>query len=130
MIVVDSSALVAIALKESDGEDLLRFMIDAETVVGAPTVLETRIVLANRKVRDPARATALILDMSRTRVKAFDEAMTELATAAFLEFGKGRHPAKLNFGDCMAYAVAKSLDAPLLYKGNDFAQTDIRSALG
>ena len=54
--------------------------------------------------------------------------MVELATAAFLLFGKGRHPARLNYGDCMTYALAKSLDAPLLFKGDDFGKTDVRIA--
>lgn len=58
-----------------------------------------------------------------------DVALGGAAFAAFLKFGKGRHPARLNLGDCFAYALAKSLDAPLLYKGDDFAKTDIRSAL-
>ena len=62
-------------------------------------------------------------------VISWTEELADVAADAFLRFGKGRHSAKLNFGDCMAYALAKSLDAPLLYKGADFARTDIRSAL-
>lgn len=130
MIVVDSSAIVAIALSEPEAEQFLHLMIANTTVIGAPTLVETRIVLARRKVRDPRRASNLVLEMARADVLIFDEPLADEALAAFLRFGKGRHPAALNYGDCMAYAVAKSLDAPLLYKGNDFARTDIRSALG
>lgn len=75
-----------------------------------------------------AEARALIERMDLAVIN-FDEEMTLLAADAFMRFGKGQHPAKLNFGDCMAYAVAKAMDAPLLYKGEDFAKTDIRSAL-
>lgn len=130
MIVIDSSAMVAIALQESESDAFLRLMLNEDSVIGSPTLLETRIVLANRKIRDPIGRAGLILDTTRTQVMAFDHVMAELAIAAHLQFGKGQHPAKLNFGDCMAYALAKSLDVPLLYKGNDFAKTDIRSALG
>ncbi len=59
-----------------------------------------------------------------------DDRLAEIAIAAFLHFGKGRHPAKLNFGDCFSYALARLLNVPLLFKGEDFSQTDIRSAFG
>ena len=62
-------------------------------------------------------------------IVAWDEHLASFATDAFVRFGKGRHAAGLNFGDCMAYALAKSLGAPLLYKGKDFPQTDIESAI-
>ena len=70
-----------------------------------------------------------LLQNAKIEVVDWTDAMVSLAIDAFLKFGKGQHKAKLNFGDCMAYALAKSLNAPLLYKGADFAQTDIRSAL-
>lgn len=74
--------------------------------------------------------TKALIARSQITITPFTESLAELAAQAFLKFGKGcGHPAQLNFGDCMAYALAKSLDAPLLYKGDDFAKTDIRSAL-
>lgn len=128
MIVVDSSAIVAIALDEPEAEKFLHVMIGTPTVIGAPTLLETRIVLAGRGVRDPMDATTIILDASQTKVIAFDQALADHALSAFLRFGKRRHPAALNYGDCMAYALARSLNAPLLFKGADFALTDLVAA--
>lgn len=74
------------------------------------------------------KAQRLLTELGVTIVP-WTEDLSDVSVATFMQFGKGRHPAKLNFGDCMAYALAKSLDAPLLYKGSDFAKTDIRSAL-
>lgn len=69
------------------------------------------------------------LQTYQIQIEPFTQAQAEMAIAAFAQYGKGRHPAALNFGDCCAYALAKSMNLPLLYKGNDFAQTDITSAL-
>ncbi len=129
MIVVDSSAIVAIALDEPEAATFLHIMIGTLTVIGAPTLLESRMVLAGRGVRDPLDATAIILDASQTEVVAFDRALADHALSAFLRFGKGRHAAALNYGDCMAYALARSLNAPLLFKGGDFTLTDLISAI-
>ena len=70
-----------------------------------------------------------LLDENGIETVDWTNSLADIATEAFMRFGKGRHKASLNFGDCMAYALAKSLDAPLLYKGDDFAKTDIESAL-
>lgn len=70
----------------------------------------------------------LLMDYADIETIAWTKEMSDIAFDAFFRFGKGNHPAKLNFGDCMAYALAKSLDAPLLFKGGDFAQTDVRVA--
>ena len=70
-----------------------------------------------------------IVDGYGIEILPFDADLSERAIAAYERFGKARHAAKLNFGDCMAYALAKSLDAPLLFKGNDFSQTDVKAAL-
>jgi ribonuclease VapC len=67
--------------------------------------------------------------LDQLAVRVNDTPVTQAALDAYLRFGKGRHPARLNLGDCFAYALAKALDAPLLYKGDDFALTDVRSAL-
>ena len=129
LIVVDASALVAIAELEPDAPDLLQAIADTESAVISPVnATEAGIVLLSRgRFQSPEgfrnwRST-IAVDLS---LEAPDE---QAVLAALLRYGKGRHPARLNIGDCFAYALAKRLDAPLLYKGDDFSQTDIRSAL-
>lgn len=96
--------------------------------IGAPTLVETEIALV-RKEGDVARTV-----LSRLRatlsivVVPFGEDHWEVAMEAFSRYGKGRHPARLNYGDCMAYATARLAEMPLLYLGDDFAQTDIQPA--
>lgn len=80
-------------------------------------------------MKDVAQAMSDLMSALPIRVVQVDEAMAELAVEAFRRYGKGLHPARLNFGDCFSYALAKHLDCPLLFIGNDFSQTDIRSAL-
>lgn len=86
------------------------------------------VAQGNRIGRTTADTEAL-LARPRFRIVPWSDALVAIARDAFLTYGKGRHPAGLNFGDCMSYALAKSLDAPLLYKGEDFAKTDVRSAV-
>lgn len=128
LIVVDASALVSVAIGESDAGRLRAILADADEIVAAPiNLLETAIVLVKRGHEPNAGAIAA---WARTlRVKERDGVTSEAAMAAYFRFGKGFHPARLNIADCFAYALAKQLDAPLLYKGDDFALTDIRSAL-
>jgi ribonuclease VapC len=131
LIVVDSSALVAILLAESDQDDLAaRLARSGSRYISAANVLET-VHVAVGKLGDIGRQQVeILIAESQIDVVGFDEDQLAHAIDAFMRFGRGRnHPAKLNFGDCMAYALAKSLDAPLLYKGDDFAKTDIKSAL-
>lgn len=127
LIVVDASALVSVAVGEQDAGDLRRILTEADEIVAAPiNLLETAVVLAKRGHEPDANAIA---DWVRTlRVKEHGGATWEAATAAYFRFGKGYHPARLNIADCFAYALAKQLNAPLLYKGDDFALTDVRSA--
>ena len=131
MIVIDSSALVAI-LRNEAGSLLFAEAIGAEDSVIVSTVncFETSTVLAGRSLGETAwsHLDALLI-RAKVAVIPFDAEQAALARAAFLKYGKGRHPAALNFGDCAAYALAKSKNVPLLYKGNDFAKTDIVSAL-
>lgn len=128
LIVVDASALVSVAIGESAASRLRAILADADEIVAAPiNLLETAIVLVKRGHEPNANA---ITAWTRTlRVKERDGVTSEAAMAAYFRFGKGFHPARLNIADCFAYALAKQLDAPLLYKGDDFALTDIRSAL-
>lgn len=131
MIAIDSSALVAILRNEPDA------LLYAEAI-GAANVrilssvgcLETSMVMAGAGLGESVwEPLDRLLARSKIAVLPFDAEQASLARAAFLKYGKGRHPASLNFGDCAAYALAKSKRVPLLYKGEDFAKTDIVSAL-
>jgi ribonuclease VapC len=129
LIVVDSSALVAIALNEPDRDLLLDTIRVAPAASLSPVnYTETGMVLRQKGFISGQAIYNAWLRSLLVSVRD-DMSLGEPAFAAFLAFGKGRHPARLNLGDCFAYALAKALDAPLLYKGDDFARTDVRSAL-
>ena len=128
-MVLDSSAMVAIHLKEPGHDRLIDAIDRAEVVViGAPTLLETAMVLTTRLGQDARPLLSAFLRRLEAEVIAFNEEHLDAATTAFLRFGRGRHPAALNFGDCMSYAVASVAGLPLLFTGGDFAQTDIARA--
>lgn len=126
---VDTSALIAIHLEEPGCEFLVgRIMSASVAIIGAPQVLEASMVLTGRL---GPRAHLILRDsMRRLRIQVvpFTEEHSHAAVEAFLRFGRGRHQAALNFGDCIAYATAELSGFPLLYKGDDFAQTDIPRA--
>ena len=123
MIVVDSSALIAVVFGEADGEDFhSRMRAEPLLCMSAATLLECSIVAERERV-GLARLDALV-KLYEIEIVPFDEAQAMVAREAFLRFGKGRHKAGLNFGDCMSYALAKSRKAKLLCKGADFAATD------
>lgn len=131
MIAVDTSAIVAIAFGEPEREAFLSVLASADVAwISTVSVVEARIVAYGR--RGP-RAVVLLDDLLRLPpFEVVPPALTEMDAAfgAFLAFGKGSgHPASLNFGDVFSYALAKVRDVALLYKGDDFAQTDIRSAV-
>jgi len=128
-IVVDSSAIVAILLEEVDaGLFLKRLSFSPRNICSAMTFVECVMVLSTRAPKlSPERFAQSLSDLAIDLV-GVDPSQASLAAQAFLRFGKGRHPAKLNLGDCFSYALAKSLNAPLLYKGEDFGRTDIVSA--
>jgi ribonuclease VapC len=130
MIAVDSSALVALALNEDDAEAFGAAMSDQRCYIGAPTLLETYIVLHHR-IDQMFSATFVgsLLQIPKIEVIGFDLRLLEIASRAFDRYGKGQTRRGLNFGDCLAYAVAKAHDVPLLFKGDDFRHTDIRPAL-
>jgi ribonuclease VapC len=98
-------------------------------LIGWPTVFEAHLVLTSLRRRRGDDVLEKILAAPHIDMIAFDRRIFELAAAAFDRYGRGRHRAKLNFGDCMAYAVARAHEVPLLYKGGDFARTDIAAAL-
>lgn len=127
MIAIDSSALVAIVLLETGWQDLKGALDHGRFAIGWPTALEARIVLGRKGLDRPDTLIADFLGTERAKKISFDEDHYRTAERAFAVFGKGcGHPARLNYGDCMAYAVAHRLDVPLLFRGSDFLATDIR----
>lgn len=131
MIVADTSALIAILRLEHEADAFLDVIARAEAcLLSAVSLQEASVVLASN-FGTAADWHDLDLYVARFRIDVIphDAALAHLARDAFLRFGKGRHPAGLNLGDCASYALAKQRGAPLLYKGDDFARTDIASAL-
>lgn len=130
-MIIDSSAVVAVVRDEPDAALLSEAMIRAGHVrMSAATYLETSIVIESRRDPVAARVVDTILSRFGVELEPFTAEHAEIARAAYRDFGRGSgHPARLNFGDCFAYALAKATGEPLLYKGDDFAHTDIRSAL-
>jgi len=102
---------------------------DPVRVIAAPTLFESKMVAQGRSGARAIGDLDEILDIFQIDCRPWEAVHATIAYDAFCRFGKGRNPANLNFGDCMAYALAKALDAPLLFKGNDFGLTDIQSAL-
>jgi ribonuclease VapC len=130
MIAVDASALIAIIFLEPEAEDFDRQIAAQTALIGAPTLLEVHQVVLQRSRPPDAKPVVSLIQRPTVRITPFGVDHYRLAADAFERFGKGRgHPAQLNFGDCMAYAIAKREDVPLLYKGEDFARTDIKAAL-
>lgn len=128
-MVLDSSAIVAMHLKEPGYERLIDAIDHADAiVVGTPTLLETAMVLTARLGQDCRPVLLAFLRRLDAEAVTFNEEHLDAATTAFLRFGRGRHPASLNFGDCMSYAVASVAGLPLLFTGEDFAKTDIARA--
>lgn len=128
MIAADTSALVAVVLGEPDAERFLAALESDSVALSAVSLTEATIVAEARQGPDATRDLDLLVSAVVDRLVAVDEAHARLAVAAWRRFGKGRHPAGLNLGDCFAYATASLANVPLLFKGDDFTQTDLRSA--
>jgi len=127
MIVVDSSALMAIAQGEANADACAaRLQASETTLISAVTLAEVLIVAQGRGIGQPLRALVESLDFD---VVPATETTAEQVAYVYQTWGKGNHPARLNMGDCFAYALAKERNCPLLFVGNDFSQTDIISAL-
>lgn len=128
-MIVDSSAVVAILLREPGYERVLeRLGSETEPGIGAPTLAETGLVLTARLGDAALSVLARFLQESGLVVVPFVEEHWPAAIDAFRRFGKGRHPAGLNFGDCLTYATVRLAEEPLLCLGDDFAKTDLRLA--
>ena len=129
-MVLDTSALVCILLAEPKADDFAQAIANApENVISGPTWVEASMVITARLGSEGHALLIELLEGSRIAVAPCDEALAHDAYDAWLKYGRGRHAAGLNFGDCFSYALAKQRAEPLLFKGNDFAQTDIVAAL-
>ena len=130
-MIVDSSALMAIIFEEGEAESFARTLSRARSNrISAGTYLESSIVVDGRSNAVLSGRLDELLHVHAIAVEPVTERQATLARQAYRDYGRGSgHPAALNFGDCFSYALAKDLGEPLLYKGEDFAHTDIRSAL-
>jgi len=126
MIVVDTSALLAILKNEPEADACQQALASTETIlISAPTLTEALIVAGPKGL---LAALNRLLDDIAAQCIPLTAAGARQASEAYAQWGKGIHPASLNFGDCFAYALAKERNCPLLYVGNDFSQTDIGAA--
>ncbi len=130
-MILDTSAIVAAITNEPDGPGFRKAMLNAPSLaISSVTVLEARIVLYARHGAEAVAEFNEMLENAGVLIVAFDEVQAGMAFDAFRQYGKGQgHPAGLNIVDCAAYALAKARGEPLLFKGSDFPNTDIVSAL-
>ncbi|MBC5800998.1 MAG: type II toxin-antitoxin system VapC family toxin [Candidatus Eremiobacteraeota bacterium] len=129
-MIVDTSALIAILRDEPEADSFRAAIVDAPvTRIGAPTLLEASLVIERAGGAAALGAFDRFITEAGMEVVPFDAAFIESARRAYRTFGKGLHVAGLNFGDCFSYALAHATAEPLLFKGNDFSQTDIASAV-
>lgn len=128
-MVLDSSAILAVLLDEPERSSFNRLIEqDPTRLVSAATLVEVTMVIESRRGEPGRRLLERFLELTAAGIAPVTAAQAEHACDAFRRYGKGRHPAGLNFGDVFAYALAKATGEPLLFKGNDFKQTDITSA--
>ena len=128
-LILDSSAILAILLDEPGSARILDRISSAQSIgVGAPTFVETAIVLSAKLGRDSRSQVREFLREAEAEVIPMGTEHMDAAVEAFLRYGKGRHAAALNFGDCLSYAMAAVAGLPLMYAGNDFLKTDIGQA--
>ncbi len=128
MIAVDTSAVIAIAFNEPERNSFVDYILASKrALLSAPSLVEIRIVVRSRSNEQAINFIDDFLSMPIFEIVAVDKAMADAATRAYVNFGKGTsHPAQLNYGDVFSYALAKTRDIPLLFKGEDFSKTDIR----
>jgi ribonuclease VapC len=128
-LIVDSSAVIALLRGEPRQLDISARLFEADMVaIGAPTLFETTMVMTATSGDAGENMVSAFVAQLAVEVIPFEERHWQVAAEAFGRFGKGKHPAALNFGDCMTYATARVAELPLLFIGDDFAQTDIEPA--
>jgi ribonuclease VapC len=125
-MVIDSSAIIAVLLNEANAAQIAE-AIDSgsQRLLSAASLLEASIVIESRKGEAAGRELDLLIYRAAIEVVAVDQDQVEIARIAWRRYGKGRHPAELNYGDCFSYALARSRRLPLLFQGEDFSRTDI-----
>ncbi len=129
ILVVDTSALIALLLQEPEAESLLDLAARAERLnLSAATRLELTLVAEGSRFNSTSSEIEALLSNLRVKVLPFDANHLHWALHGWRHYGKGRHQAALNLGDCFSYGLAKALDAPLLFKGEDFQYTDVKVA--
>jgi len=129
-MIVDTSALLAILFEEKDAANYAAALASSDRPrISAANLLEAGIVIDNQAGLSAGRQLDALVERARMDVAPVTYEHVRIARQAYLDFGKGNHPAGLNFGDCFAYALAKTTGEPLLFKGDDFAKTDVLGAL-
>lgn len=128
-MIVDTSALVAVLNSEPEALLFLQKMSTEPVKISAVTLFEFSMVIDRYKRREASLGADRLLVEIEAEIVSVDAAAARGARLAYATYGKGNHPARLNFGDCFAYALAKETGEPLLFKGDDFARTDVRSAV-
>ena len=125
-MIIDSSALIEIVKGQPEAERCFSTLLDADIVrLSAANLLEVYLVADGLDDPDAGAKVTRLLRLGRITIEPVTEAQVLIAREASLRYGRNRHPAKLNYGDCFAYALAKQTGEPLLFVGNDFSQTDI-----
>jgi ribonuclease VapC len=125
-VVIDSSAILAVLLNEANATYIAQAIeSSSQRLLSAANLLEASIVIESRKGDAGGRELDLLLYRTAIEIVAVDQDQAEIARIAWRRFGKGRHPAGLNYGDCFAYALARARQLPLLFQGDDFSRTDI-----
>ena len=125
-MVLDTSAVLAILQDEPERRKFNEAIEEAASrSLSAASLVECSMILESRYGSDAVRDLDLWIAKAQITIAPVDEEQANLARRAFKTYGKGRHPAALNFGDCCSYALSRALDEPLLFKGNDFSQTDV-----
>jgi ribonuclease VapC len=130
MMVIDTSAIIAVLLNEANAGRIAHAIeTDSPRLLSAANLLETSIVIESRKGEAGGRELDLLIYRAGIEIVPVDQDQAEIARVAWRRFGKGRHSAALNYGDCFAYSLAKARRLPLLYVGDDFSQTDVERVL-
>jgi ribonuclease VapC len=129
VIAIDTSAMVAVLKGEAEAEAFVEIMVEAERCfLSAVGLFETSMLIIGRGRPELADGLDAFVEQRAIEIVSYDRELAHESRAAFIRFGKGRHPARLNFGDCVSYALAQVRGLPLLYKGENFAKTDVVSA--
>ena len=130
MIVIDTSAIIAILLEEPDNKYLKEIIISQDCIMSSPTVTECHCVMMRRRNNSHPLVISRFINSLQIDIIRFDESHSEISGLAYFKYGKGSgHPAQLNLGDTFSYALAKTRNIPLLFKVNDFIYTDIMPAM-